>query len=101
MIDGLDLDAMIAGLMSASFITFWLNTVDDIPKAASAVLFSGLLSGVASPVVTTYAVASFPVLKGSGNSLPLLAAVLIGCSVTWGLPILINYFKNKWGNSNA
>lgn len=100
MIEGLNLDAMIVGLMSATFITFWLNTVDNIPKAASAILFSGLLSGIAPSVVAAYVLGKYPGLEQAGNAVPLLAAVLIGGSVTWGLPLLINFLKNKWG-SNA
>lgn len=98
---GLDSDALIVGLMSASFITFWLSTVDDKTKAASAVLFSGMLSGFGAPVATAYLVSKFHSLAQAGNALPLFAAVVIGGSVTWGLPILINYIKNKWGGQHV
>jgi hypothetical protein len=98
---GVDFDAMIVGLMSASFITFWLETVDDLPKAASAVLFSGMLSAFGAPVATAYLTNKFQSLSGSGNALPLLTAVIIGGSVTWGLPILINFVRNRWGNGHV
>lgn len=101
MIDGLDLDAMVVGLMSACFVTFWLQTVNDIPKAFSAVMFSALLSGVGSPVATVYLISQFPGLAKASETLPLLIAVLIGGSTTWGLPIFINFVQNKWGGSNA
>lgn len=98
---GLDLDAMIVGLMAASFITFWLNTVDDFPKAASAILFSAMLSGFGAPVATVFMITKFPGLAGASNALPPLIAVLVGGSVTWGLPILINFIQQKWGNPNV
>ncbi len=98
---GVDYDAMIAGIMSASFITFWLRTIDNVPKAASAVLFSGLLSGVGSPVASVYIAAKYPSLGQATDPLTLLAAVLIGGSVTWGLPIVINLVQNKWGKTNV
>jgi hypothetical protein len=98
---GLDLDALIVGLMAASFVTFWLDTVNDPLKAGSAILFSALLSGYGGPVVSVYAMGKVPVLVGADGALSALAAVLIGSSVTWGLPILINYVRNKWGGSNA
>lgn len=101
MIDGLNTDAMIVGLMSAVFITFWLDTIDNLPKAASAALFSGLLSGIASPLITTYVISNDPLFKNSGESLSLLAAAIIGGSVTWGLPIIIIYVRNKWGKPNV
>jgi hypothetical protein len=99
--NGLDLDAMIVGLMSASFATFWLQTVDNIPKAASAVLFSAILSSVGGPVASVYLISAFPGLKLASEELPLLAAVVIGGSVTWALPVLISFTQNKWGGKNA
>jgi len=98
---GLDFDAMIVGLMAASFVTFWLDTVDDLSKAISAVLFSGLLSAFGAPVAAAYLISKFHSLAQTGNALPLCAAVIIGGSVTWGLPILIAYVRNKWGGSHV
>ncbi len=96
---GLDFDAMIVGFMAATFTTFWLQTVDNIQKAASAILFSAMLSGFGAPVATAYLVGSFPNLKSASSSLPLLAAAIIGGSVTWAFPVLINFVRNKWGNN--
>jgi len=97
--NGLDLDAMIVGLMAASFSTFWLDTVNNIPKAAAAILFSAMLAGVAAPVVTVYVTGEFPGLVNAGNALPLLVGALIGSTVTWGFPLVINYCRNKWGQN--
>jgi predicted membrane-bound spermidine synthase len=94
-------DAMIVGLMAASFVTFWLQTVDSIPKAASAVFFSALLSSFGGPVAAVYLIAKFPTLKDASETLPLLAAVIIGSTVTWGFPLLINFMKNKYGGTNV
>jgi len=98
---GLDIDALIVGLMAASFVTFWLDTVDNPLKAGSAILFSALLSGYGGPVASIYAVAKMPMLVGAEGGVSALAAVIIGSSVTWGLPILINFVRNKWGGSHA
>ena len=89
--NGLDLDAMIVGLMS-----FRPST-----KAASAVLFSAILSSVGGPVASVYLISAFPGLKLASEELPLLAAVVIGGSVTWALPVLISFTQNKWGGKNA
>jgi len=98
---GLDFDALIVGVMAASAITFWLNTVNNLPKAISAVLFSGLLSAFGAPVASVYLVSKFHSLAAAGNALPLLAAVIIGSSVTWGMPILITFIQNKWGGQHV
>ena len=99
--NGLDFDAMIVGLMAASFITFWLDTVDNVPKAASAILFSALLSGFAPSVIAAYLIGKFPDLAQTSSALTLFMAVLVGGSVTWGIPLLIIFARNKWGKSNA
>jgi len=98
---GLDYDALIIGLISATFITFWLQNIDNLQKAASAVLFSALLSGFGSPVASVYLIATFPILKDASDALPALSAVIIGGTVTWGLPILINFVNHKWGKENV
>jgi hypothetical protein len=97
----MNFDAMIAGLMSAICITFWLQTVDSLPKAASSVFFSALLSSYGGPVASVYLVGTFPTLAPSADTLPVLAAVIIGCTVPWGLPVFINFIKNKYGGSDA
>ena len=99
--NGLNIDALIIGLMSAIAVTFWLATVDTVSKAASAVFFSALLSSFGAPVASAYLVGKFPTLQDTSDSLILLLSAMIGGSVTWGLPILINFVKTKWGNKNA
>lgn len=98
---GMDFDALIVGLMAATFTTFWLQTVNSFSKAASAILFSAMLSSLGGPVLSIYLIATFPGLVEASGVLPLLAAVIIGGSVTWGLPILIDFIRNKWGGNNA
>ena len=96
---GMDLDALIVGLMAATFTTFWLQTVANVPKAMSAILFSAMLASFGGPVASVYLISSFPSLAQTSNSLILLSAVLIGGSVTWAFPVLINFVRNKWGNN--
>jgi hypothetical protein len=96
---GMDFDALIVGLMAATFTTFWLQTVDNIPKAASAILFSAMLASLGGPVASVYLISVFPGLTQASIALPLLAAVIIGGSVTWAFPILINFAQNKWGKN--
>ncbi len=96
---GLDFDALIVGLMSAIAVTFWLSTVNTVPKAASAVFFSALLSSFGAPVASAYLVGKFPTLAVASDDLALLSSAIIGGTVTWGLPILIIFVKNKWGQN--
>lgn len=96
---GMDLDALIVGLMAATFTTFWLQTVDNVPKAMSAIFFSAMLSSLGGPVVSVYLISSFPSLAQTSGTLSLLAAVIIGGSVTWAFPIFINFVQNKWGKN--
>jgi hypothetical protein len=96
---GMDFDALIVGLMAATFTTFWLQTIDNIPKAMSAISFSAMLASFGGPVVSVYLASQFPSLSQVSSTLPLLIAVIIGGSVTWGFPILINFVRNKWGNN--
>ena len=98
---GMDLDALIVGLMAATSTTFWLNTVDNIPKAASAIIFSAMLASLGGPVASVYLISVFPSLGEASGALLLLAAVIIGGSVTWAFPILINFVRNKWGGTNV
>lgn len=101
LIVGMDFDALIVGLMAATFTTFWLQTVDNFPKAASAILFSAMLAAFGAPVLGAYLVASFASLAPVSATLQLLVAALIGGSVTWSFPVLISFVRNKWGGSNA
>jgi hypothetical protein len=96
---GMDFDALIVGLMAATFTTFWLQTVDNLPKAASAILFSAMLASFGGPVASVYLISQFASLTQASSTLPLLAAVIIGGSVTWAFPVLINFVRNKWGNN--
>jgi hypothetical protein len=96
---GMDFDALIVGLMAATFTTFWLQTVDNISKAASAILFSAMLASLGGPVASVYLISVFPSLAQASSAVPLLAAVIIGGSVTWAFPILINFAQNKWGKN--
>ncbi len=98
---GIDNDAMIVGLMAACFTTFWLQTIDNVPKAASAILFSAMLASVGGPVASAYLIETFPGLAQTSQALTLLAAIIIGGSVTWGLPILIIFVRNKSGDKNV
>jgi len=99
--DSLNTDAMIVGMMSASFITFWLQTIDSFSKAATGVLFSAFVSGVAAPIASIYLIAKFPSLAQSSDGLQLLSAIVIGFVIPWGVPIFINFFKTKYGGKDA
>lgn len=97
----MNFDAMIVGLMAATFVTFWLHSVDSIQKAFSAIFFSALLSAFGAPVASVYLLATFPSLQLASDALPSLAAVIIGGSVTWGLPLFIGFLKNRYGGKNV
>lgn len=94
---GMEFDALIVGLMAATFTTFWLQTIDNIPKAASAILFSAMLASLGGPSVSIYFISKIPSLEQASGTLPLLAAAIIGGSVTWAFPVLIGFVRNKWG----
>jgi hypothetical protein len=93
--------ALLVGIAAATFITFWLDTVDNPFKAICAVFFSGMLSAFGAPVAVAYVEFKWPVLDGGSQALLLLFATIIGGIVTWGLPILIQYLRNKYGGQHG
>lgn len=93
---GAQVDALVVGLVIATLVSIWLETIDNKMKAASAVLLSAILAGYGSPVAASWAAAS---LSGVTNtdSLRLLLAALIACIAPGVVPATINLFKRKLG----
>lgn len=94
---GAQVDALALGLVAAVFISFWLETIDDKIKAASAVLLSAMLAGYGSPFAAKLAVAQAPALAGDANALRLLMAVLIGALAPTVIPIAAKYLRGRAG----
>lgn len=93
---GAQIDALAVGLIAAILASIWLDTIDNKPKAASAVLLSSLLAGYGSPVAAQWVASSVSGISGS-DSLRLLLAALIGLSCPRLVPIAMRMIGNKVG----
>jgi hypothetical protein len=91
---GAQVDALILGLISAVFVSIWLDTIDNRIKAAAAVMFSALLAGYGSPVAAAW-LTSNSYVASNNDALRLLLALLIGAAAPSLVPIGIKYLGNK------
>ena len=96
---GAQVDALVAGLMAAVFVSFWLPTVDTKPKAAAGILLSSMLAGYGSPVAASYLVGIAPDIAAAGDVLRLLCSFVIGAFGPWALPLIVQYAKTKTGGA--
>ena len=95
LIFGAAVDALILGLLASIIIIFWLDTIDNRAKAASAVLFSALLAGYGSPVAAEIAVSRLPGLAANADSIRLLMAFAIGAITPYAVPLLMRKMGKK------
>lgn len=89
MLMGAQIDALMAGLLAAIFVSIWLQSIDSRAKAASAVLFSSLLAGYGSPVLADWASKTVIGLASSGPSLRMLGALCIGALAPILVPVVM------------
>lgn len=92
---GAHADALVIGLISAVFVSIWLESIDSHVKAAAAVLFSAMLAAYGSPVAAAMLISSVPSSAGSAEPLRLLLALLIGGGGPSLVPLAIRYLGNR------
>lgn len=91
---GAQVDALVVGLVAATLISIWLETIDNKIKAAASVLLSALLAGYGSPVAAAWLTASVSGIA-STDSLRLLLAASIGCVAPSLVPMTIRAFGKR------
>lgn len=87
-------DALVAGLLAAVFISIWLETIDNKVKAASAILFSGLLAAYGSPVVAGWAAGNL-IDTADPDALRVFVALLLGAVSPSIVPLLLKIARKK------
>jgi hypothetical protein len=93
---GAQVDALVAGLAAAILVSVWLDTINNYPKAAAAVILSALLAGYGSPVAAEWVTSSISGIA-STDSLRVLLALLIGAAAPTVVPIAIRTFGRQAG----
>lgn len=89
-------DALVLGLLAASFVSAWLHEINSLGRAAAAVCLSALLAGYLSPVLA-------PIVSGKvsglsdGDPLRLLLAVAIGACAPGVVPLLLKRARGYAG----
>ncbi len=96
---GAQADALVAGLVAAILVSIWLDTINNYPKAAAAVILSALLAGYGSPVAAEWVTSSVSGIA-STDSLRVLLALVIGAAAPTVVPIAINTFGKKAGGQS-
>ena len=84
---GAQADALVVGMLAATFVSAWLPQINDFFRSAAAVLLSTLLAGYGSPDVAAWLAGSLP--NGQADSVRMLSAVLIGAIAPRVFPILL------------
>ena len=84
---GAQADALVVGMLAATFVSAWLPQINDFFRSAAAVLLSALLAGYGSPHVAAWLAGNIP--NGQADSVRMLSAVLIGAIAPRVFPILI------------
>lgn len=85
---GAQADALVLGLLAASFVSAWLHEINSLGRAAAAVCLSALLAGYGSPVAAQWLSSSSLGVQG-GESLRLLLALGIGAAAPGVVPLLL------------
>lgn len=92
---GAQVDALVLGLVAATFVSIWMETIDNRIKAAAAVMFAAMLAGYGSPVAAEWVASTAPKLSANTEALRLLLAVLIGAVTPSMVPLGLRYMGNK------
>jgi uncharacterized membrane protein len=96
---GAQIDALVAGLLAALFVSVWLESIDNRLKAGSAVLFSSLLAGYGSPVLADLAAAHVAGMAGASSGLRMLGALSIGALAPALFPVAVRRLKQLVGEA--
>jgi uncharacterized phage infection (PIP) family protein YhgE len=91
---GVQVDALVIGLIGAVLVSIWLETIDNRIKAAAAVFLSAMLAGYGSPLAAQWIAASVPSLPNT-DSLRLFIALLISAIAPSIVPLAIKAFGSK------
>ena len=86
-------DALCLGLFAALLVTIWMPTISTRIRAFSAVLLSGIAAGYCAPVLAAMAAAQFAPLAGSGDTLRMPIALLIGLAAPTVIPVALTAFS--------
>lgn len=85
-------DALSLGLFAALLVTIWMPTISTRVRAFSAVLLSGVAAGYCAPVLAAVAAAQVTSLAGSGDTLRMPIALLIGLAAPTAIPVALTAF---------
>ena len=86
-------DALVLGLFAALLVTIWMPTISTRIRAFSAVLLSGIAAGYCAPVLAAVAAAQFAPLAGTGDTLRMPIALLIGLAAPTAIPVALTAFS--------
>lgn len=84
---GAQADALVVGMLAATFVSAWLPQIDSYFRAAAAVCLSTLLAGYGSPHVAVFLASNIP--GGQADNVRMLSAILIGATAPTLFPILL------------
>lgn len=96
---GVQVDALVVGLVASILVSIWLDTIDNKTKAAASVILSAMLAGYGSPVAAQWVSATIAGIA-STDSLRMLLAILIGVTAPSVVPIAIRMFGRKVGGQS-
>lgn len=96
---GAQIDALVAGLLAALFVSVWLESIDNRVKAGSAVLFSSMLAGYGSPALSDLAASSLPGMVSGAPGLRMLVALIIGALAPVLFPSIVRRLKQLIGEA--
>ena len=84
---GAQADALVVGMLAATFISAWLPQINSFFRSAASVCLATLLAGYGSPHVAAWLASQIP--GGQADSVRMLAAVLIGAVTPRIFPLLL------------
>ena len=84
---GAQADALVVGMLAATFISAWLPQINSFFRSAASVCLATLLAGYGSPHVAALLASQIP--GGQADSVRMLAAVLIGAATPRIFPLLL------------
>lgn len=87
-------DALAVSLGAATFVSFWLPSIDSKPRALFAVLFAGLAGTYSSPVLAELFISK--VAAVDFDAIRLLMALAVAAAAPTLVPVLLRRAVKKW-----
>lgn len=84
---GAQIDALLIGMFAATLMSFWLRTIDSVPRAAAAVAMSSLVAGYGSPLAAAWVASNMAVADAAALRMPL--ALAIGAAAPTLVPLFV------------